>query len=384
MWLWHASQNVQKLKNVKNENLLAFLQRFLNVAVCLQSYRRKAEDFSFISSSGHGAFGRVQLVREITTGCVCAMKVINKSRMLAQHTDYWAEKEIMSHSESPRIVELYYAYQDLKNLYMIMEYVPGDAGGHLKLADFGTAIRVDPETSLIHCDAAVGTPDYFSPEVLLSQGIGGGSYGFEVDWWALDAVIYDMLYGVTPFYSETLVNTYANIVNHANILKFPEKEPEGRLHTKDLSNPIHASRCGQEALQDMLSGLRDLMLLFYACMDPKTRGVSTHQASIAGPQCVETLQHMKSNKELLQQAFHVVKESCDRLLPADVSDLVPYVDTPIMNREPSLELKQLIIAREKVIKRLLTVTEELEKLRRILTKTVWELNDLTDPNVQKF
>lgn len=55
-----------------------------------------------------------------------------------------------------------------------------------------------------------------------------------------------------------------------------------------------------------------------------------------------------------------------------------------MNREPSLELKQLIIAREKVIKRLLTVTEELEKLRRILTKTVWELNGLTDPNVQKF
>ncbi|CAH8456334.1 unnamed protein product [Schistosoma intercalatum] len=125
MWLWHASQNVQKLKNVKNENMLAFLQRLLNVAVCLQSYRRKPEDFSFISSSGHGAFGRVQLVRKITTGCVCAMKVINKSRMLAQHTDYWAEKEIMSHDESPWIVELYYAYQDLKNLYMIMEYVPG-------------------------------------------------------------------------------------------------------------------------------------------------------------------------------------------------------------------------------------------------------------------
>ncbi|CAH8641325.1 unnamed protein product [Heterobilharzia americana] len=31
-----------------------------------------------------------------------------------------------------------------------------------------------------------------------------------------------MLYGVTPFYSETLVNTYANIMNHVNSLKFPE------------------------------------------------------------------------------------------------------------------------------------------------------------------
>ncbi|KAK4475102.1 hypothetical protein MN116_002191 [Schistosoma mekongi] len=266
-----VTECTKTVKSVKNENILAFLQRFLNVATCLQSYRRKPEDFSFISSLGHGAFGRVQLVREITTGRVCAMKVLKKSRMLAQHTDYWAEKEIMSHGESPWIVQLYYAYQDLKNLYMVMEYVPGgnlvswmdevefmseaacrfyaaetilalidlhtmgfihrdlkpdnlllDAGGHLKLADFGTAVRVDPNTSLVHCDAAVGTPDYLSPEVLLSQGIGGGSYGFEVDWWALGVVIYEMLYGVTPFYSETLVNTYANIMNHANSLKFPE------------------------------------------------------------------------------------------------------------------------------------------------------------------
>ncbi|RTG88277.1 uncharacterized protein DC041_0011460 [Schistosoma bovis] len=97
----------------------SFLPRFLNVAVCLQSYRRKPEDFSFISSLGHGAFGRVQLVREITTGRVCAMKVLKKSRMLAQHTDYWAEKEIMSHGESPWIVQLYYAYQVIYNYFYL-------------------------------------------------------------------------------------------------------------------------------------------------------------------------------------------------------------------------------------------------------------------------
>ncbi|CAH8459857.1 unnamed protein product [Schistosoma margrebowiei] len=92
-----ATECTKTVKNVKNENMLAFLQRFITVAVCLLSYRRKPEDFSLISSLGHGAFGRVQLVLEITAGCVCAMKVLNKSRMLAQHTDYWAKKEIMSH-----------------------------------------------------------------------------------------------------------------------------------------------------------------------------------------------------------------------------------------------------------------------------------------------
>ncbi|CAH8433956.1 unnamed protein product [Heterobilharzia americana] len=115
----------------------------------------------------------------------------------------------------------------------------------------------------------------------------------------------------------------------------------------------------------------------------QNRGMSTHQTSIAGPQCVETLKQMKSNKELLKQAFRVVKESCDRLLPTDVSDLIPFADTATPYRETSVDVKPLIATREKVIKRLLAVTGELEKMRHILTKTIWELNDLSDPNVQK-
>ncbi|VDP88989.1 unnamed protein product, partial [Echinostoma caproni] len=100
-------------------------ERFASVAATLRSYRRQPQDFSLIASLGHGAFGRVQLVREITTGRVCAMKVLKKSRMLTQHTDYWAEREIMARGESPWIVQLYYAFQDVTSLYMVMEYVPG-------------------------------------------------------------------------------------------------------------------------------------------------------------------------------------------------------------------------------------------------------------------
>lgn len=92
--------------------IITFLiHRFFPVADCLQSHIRKPEDFTQISLLGHGAFGRVQLSREISTGRLCAIKKLKKARMLTQQTDYWVEKEIMSRSESPWIVKLYYAFQ---------------------------------------------------------------------------------------------------------------------------------------------------------------------------------------------------------------------------------------------------------------------------------
>ena len=39
-----------------------------------------------------------------------------------------------------------------------------DVRGHMKLADFGTCMKVD-EDGLIRSSTAVGTPDYISPEV---------------------------------------------------------------------------------------------------------------------------------------------------------------------------------------------------------------------------
>ena len=39
-----------------------------------------------------------------------------------------------------------------------------DANGHLKLADFGTWMKMDKD-GFVRSDTAVGTPDYISPEV---------------------------------------------------------------------------------------------------------------------------------------------------------------------------------------------------------------------------
>lgn len=50
------------------------------------------------------------------------------------------------------------------------------------------------QTGMVHCDTAVGTPDYISPEVLKSQG-GDGFYGRECDWWSVGVFIFEMLVG---------------------------------------------------------------------------------------------------------------------------------------------------------------------------------------------
>ncbi|KAM3272025.1 hypothetical protein ACQJBY_042304 [Aegilops geniculata] len=80
--------------------------------------------------------------------------------------------------------------------------------------------------------STVGTPDYIAPEVLLKKG-----YGMECDWWSLGAIMYEMLVGYPPFYSEDPMSTCRKIVNWRSHLKFPE---EARLspEAKDLINKL--------------------------------------------------------------------------------------------------------------------------------------------------
>ncbi|KAL0374516.1 UNVERIFIED_CONTAM: Serine/threonine-protein kinase CBK1 [Sesamum radiatum] len=76
--------------------------------------------------------------------------------------------------------------------------------------------------------STVGTPDYIAPEVLLKKG-----YGVECDWWSLGAIMYEMLVGYPPFYSDDPMSTCKKIVHWRNHLRFPS---ESRLtpQAKDL------------------------------------------------------------------------------------------------------------------------------------------------------
>nr|AML76389.1 putative LOV domain-containing protein [Muntingia calabura] len=72
----------------------------------------------------------------------------------------------------------------------------------------------------------VGTEEYIAPEIITAAG-----HTSAVDWWALGILLYEMLYGYTPFRGKTRQKTFANILQKD--LKFPGSIPAS-LHAKQL------------------------------------------------------------------------------------------------------------------------------------------------------
>ncbi|CAJ1973555.1 unnamed protein product [Sphenostylis stenocarpa] len=112
---------------------------------------------------------------------------------------------------------------------------PMDVDGCLRDADNRSSWR-SPREQLQHWQmnrrklafSTVGTPDYIAPEVLLKKG-----YGMECDWWSLGAIMYEMLVGYPPFYSDDPITTCRKIVHWRHHLRFPE-DTQLTLEAKDL------------------------------------------------------------------------------------------------------------------------------------------------------
>uniref|UniRef100_A0A673JVE0 non-specific serine/threonine protein kinase n=1 Tax=Sinocyclocheilus rhinocerous TaxID=307959 RepID=A0A673JVE0_9TELE len=265
----------------KNKNIDSFLNRYEKDVSCLRELQVKLDDFDRVKLIGRGAFGAVQLVRHKASQQVYAMKQLSKFEMV-KRSDSYCEISLYWYQLLKCwciVTPLCCAFQDEKYLYLVMEFMPGgdlvtltsnydmpeewarfytaevvlaldaihslgfihrdikpdnmllDRNGHLKLADFGTCMKMD-SSGMVRCDTAVGTPDYISPEVLMSQG-GTGYYGRECDWWSVGVFIYELLVGDTPFYAESLVGTYGKIMDHKNSLTFPD-DIEMSKKAKDL------------------------------------------------------------------------------------------------------------------------------------------------------
>jgi serum/glucocorticoid-regulated kinase 2 len=70
-----------------------------------------------------------------------------------------------------------------------------DEQGYLVLTDLGLAKIVErDEVAQTFC----GTPEYMAPEIQNEED----GYKFEVDWWSLGILCYEMIVGFAPFYAK--------------------------------------------------------------------------------------------------------------------------------------------------------------------------------------
>ncbi|KAM9526589.1 citron Rho-interacting kinase isoform 5-T5 [Guaruba guarouba] len=280
---------LMKIKHIGN-----FVKKYAETIAELRELQPGVKDFEVKSVVGCGHFADVKVVREKATGDVYAMKVMSKESLLAQeHMSFFEEeRSILSQSTSPWIPQLQYAFQDKKNLYLVMEYQPGgdllsllnryedqldesmvqfylaelvlaihsvhqmgyvhrdikpenvliDRTGHIKLVDFGSAAKMTAN-KMVNAKLPVGTPDYMAPEMLTGlNGDGKASYGLECDWWSLGVIAYEMIYGRSPFTEGTSAKTFNNIMNFQRFLKFPEDVKV----SSEFLDLIQSLLCGQK------------------------------------------------------------------------------------------------------------------------------------------
>lgn len=91
-------------------------------------------------------------------------------------------------------------YRDLKPENVLIDY-----DGHIKLTDFGLSAMGFTKTS--QSNVFCGSPEYMSPEMIMKQ-----NYTRMIDYYAIGAILYEMIGGIPPFYSKKRQILFNNIV----------------------------------------------------------------------------------------------------------------------------------------------------------------------------
>lgn len=137
---------------------------------------------------------------EFIQGGTLARLIYDKGGSLSIYSTKFYAASIVSVFESLHGMNI--LYRDLKPENLMVQN-----DGFLRFVDFGFSKQLTSGTTMTMC----GTPEYFAPEIVL-----GKSYHQSVDYWALGVLIYELLSGETPFYSNSLHDV---LVSNKNILR---------------------------------------------------------------------------------------------------------------------------------------------------------------------
>ncbi|BHF59824.1 hypothetical protein SprV_0100278500 [Sparganum proliferum] len=288
----HEGSDKDDVKTATLSVLDYFLGRVNPILTKLGTLRVGLKDFRMGEIIGRGACGVVRVVKELAPpNSVFAMKSQFKGTWLyhdPEGSQLLLERTVLAQAamtDNPWLPHLYYAFQDETQLHLVMDYEPGgdmyiflsktahlldpemiefyaaevveavhslhqmgyihcdikpenfaiERSGHLKLIDFGSAIRLEADGKCI-CPTMVGTKEYLNVELLTQRKRSPKDalrVGPEYDYWAVGVFIYEMFYGYTPFYDEDDDKMMDNIRNFKTTLQFP-KDVQISESAKDL------------------------------------------------------------------------------------------------------------------------------------------------------
>ena len=248
--------NQSKTEIDKNKNIVPIKPKFKYIAV-------NYNDFEIIKVIGRGFIGKILLVKYKKDGKYYAMKMMRKDQIISEELqdNILLEKNILIESQNEFILSLSFFFQTKERIYFITPFIKGgDLYHKLKkdkflkedlvkfysaqiiialqyLHDLGIAYRdLKPENILLNEDGYIklcdfgasvklhgtekdynfaGSPEYASPEMINYQG-----HTVMTDWWSLGILIYEMLYGFTPFFNLDKDRMYDLIINGS--ISFPE------------------------------------------------------------------------------------------------------------------------------------------------------------------